>query len=408
MSIVKSLGVGALYGKSAIGNFFTSTFYVDYVLTFNPVIAVYLILSSECKLNPSHASFQGCLRRALFPIQSALPALPTLPTLTYAVHSSLLSSSSALINASAVSNVGMLRSISVGLRCLNITCSLKYKLAVHSPKSRFIKIGVAADLLGVSIETLRKWEQTGELVPDRKSLPKQYGCLGVDINPGVIGWTYVDRDGNLKHHGQFKINLHSRRSGQIAATLHDVTKQLVTLAQTFRCPIVIENLDFQSKKSQMREQGRRYARMLSGFIYGKFTTLLEQKCELAGIELIKVNPAYSSTIGLVKFMRQYGLSLDTAAAMVLARRAMRLSERVPNRNAYADVKSAKHVWSAWYTLHNKLKPIRRHQYFTLANSQLEAMLCAEPSGRVQSKRKSTSKRGANPRCSNRTATIAKA
>jgi len=113
------------------------------VLTFNPVIAVYLILSSECKLNPSHASFQGCLRRALFPIQSALPALPTLPTLTYAVHSSLLSSSSALINASAVSNVGMLRSISVGLRCLNITCSLKYKLAVHSHKSRFIKIGVA-------------------------------------------------------------------------------------------------------------------------------------------------------------------------------------------------------------------------------------------------------------------------
>jgi predicted site-specific integrase-resolvase len=36
-------------------------------------------------------------------------------------------------------------------------------------ESRFIKIGAAADLLGVSIETLRKWEQTGELVPDRKS-----------------------------------------------------------------------------------------------------------------------------------------------------------------------------------------------------------------------------------------------
>jgi len=243
---------------------------------------------------------------------------------------------------------------------------------------------------------------------NRQSLPRQYGCLGVDINPGVIGWTYVDQDGNLKHHGQFKLNLHSRRSGQIAATLHDVTKQLVTLAQTLRCPIVIENLDFQSKKSQMREQGRRYARMLSGFTYGKFTTLLEQKCELAGIELIKVNPAYSSTIGLVKFMKQYGLSSDTAAAMVLARRAMRLSERVPNHNAYADVKSAKHVWSAWYTLHNKLKSVRRHQYFTLANSQLEAMLCAEPLGRVQSKRKSTSKRGANPRCSNRTAMVAKA
>lgn len=37
-------------------------------------------------------------------------------------------------------------------------------------ESRFVKIGTAAELLGVSIETLRKWEQTGELVPDRKSL----------------------------------------------------------------------------------------------------------------------------------------------------------------------------------------------------------------------------------------------
>jgi len=32
-----------------------------------------------------------------------------------------------------------------------------------------IKIGKAAELLGVSIQTLHKWEETGELVPDRKS-----------------------------------------------------------------------------------------------------------------------------------------------------------------------------------------------------------------------------------------------
>lgn len=34
---------------------------------------------------------------------------------------------------------------------------------------RFIKIGEAATLLGVSIDTLRKWEKSGELVPDRKT-----------------------------------------------------------------------------------------------------------------------------------------------------------------------------------------------------------------------------------------------
>ena len=34
---------------------------------------------------------------------------------------------------------------------------------------RLIKIGKTAEILGVSIQTLHKWEETGELVPDRKT-----------------------------------------------------------------------------------------------------------------------------------------------------------------------------------------------------------------------------------------------
>ncbi len=36
-------------------------------------------------------------------------------------------------------------------------------------EKRFVKIGEAAQLLGVSISTLRKWEDTGELIPARKT-----------------------------------------------------------------------------------------------------------------------------------------------------------------------------------------------------------------------------------------------
>ena len=35
--------------------------------------------------------------------------------------------------------------------------------------SRFLKIGEAAKVLGVSIQTLRRWEEQGYLVPDHKS-----------------------------------------------------------------------------------------------------------------------------------------------------------------------------------------------------------------------------------------------
>ena len=46
-------------------------------------------------------------------------------------------------------------------------------------EKRFIKIGEAASLLGVSIETMRRWEKTGELVPHRKT---QGGTRYYDVN----------------------------------------------------------------------------------------------------------------------------------------------------------------------------------------------------------------------------------
>ena len=36
-------------------------------------------------------------------------------------------------------------------------------------KKRLVKIGEAAEILGTTVQTLRKWEKTGELIPDRKT-----------------------------------------------------------------------------------------------------------------------------------------------------------------------------------------------------------------------------------------------
>jgi len=149
------------------------------------------------------------------------------------------------------------------------------------------------------------------------------GMIGVDFNPGVIGWAYCDRDGNLQDKGQIRINLKDRSSQQVKATLGDVSKKLVDIASHYKCPITIEDLDFDKKKASMKESGVRYSRMLSCFAYNAFGEILSSRCSSWGIELIKVNPAYSSLIGLVKFMRLYGLSSDTAAALVLARRELR-------------------------------------------------------------------------------------
>jgi IS605 OrfB family transposase len=195
----------------------------------------------------------------------------------------------------------------------------------------------------------------------------EYGCIGVDLNPGVVGWAYVDYNGNLINSGQFKTNLHSRTSGQIKASLAYIAAELVTRANKYACPIVIERLDFDLKKNKMREQGRKYARMLSSFAYNTFKEVLDRRCKNIGIELIRVNPAYSSLIGLTKFMRRLGLSSDTAASLVLARRAMRLSESVPAHFAPPRttniVVGRRHVWAAWRRLSRKLKGVSRHNFY---------------------------------------------
>jgi IS605 OrfB family transposase len=219
-----------------------------------------------------------------------------------------------------------------------------------------------------------KWVAAVQFTPTpvkRVSRHSRYGCIGIDLNPGSVGWAYVDRDGNLKAKGNIPL-LTGLPKGKQDAQIVDACLQLVTLAKTFSCPIVHETLDFSTKKTQLREKGRGYARMLSGWAYARFFELLGNICDNRGIYHFSVNPAYTSLIGLVNYLRMYGLSSDVAAALVIARRAMRLSERLPRPiTALLEMNSGKHVWALWNQLNkligNGTVINRRHDYYSLAN-----------------------------------------
>jgi hypothetical protein len=73
--------------------------------------------------------------------------------------------------------------------------------------------------------------------------------------------------------------------------------------------------------------------MLSGLIYAKYRKLLEAKCVRAGVELIRIDPVYTSTIGAAKYASRRGWSVHAAAAGVIARRGQKLSERLPRPNS---------------------------------------------------------------------------
>ena len=196
-----------------------------------------------------------------------------------------------------------------------------------------------------------------------------YGAIGIDLNPGSVGWAYVNGDGNLKAQGKIPLQM-GLPQGQQQAQIVDACLQLATLATTYACPVVCEELDFGAKKRQLRERSRKYARMLSGWAYSNFFQLLTSILANRGIYLMTVNPAYTSLIGLVKYAHMYGLSSDVTASLVIARRGMRLSESLPNTiTAYLDVKSGKHVWHWWSKLNKQLKEsgIRRHDFYSISN-----------------------------------------
>lgn len=100
--------------------------------------------------------------------------------------------------------------------------------------------------------------------------------------------------------------------------------------------------------------------MLSEFFYSKFRETMQSRCAKRGIQLIQVNPAYSSVIGMCKFMGRMGLNSGTAAAFVLARRALKFSERLPKCLARPE-DGVKHCWSAWNRVARGIKGSKKHK-----------------------------------------------
>ena len=149
---------------------------------------------------------------------------------------------------------------------------------------------------------------------------------------------------------------------------------MVEYARAVGKPVVIEKLDFRQTKAVLEGESRRYSRMLSGFSYGKVKAYFLSRGYREGVEIKAVNPAYSSVVGRVKFMERYGLTVHQAAALVLARRLLGCSERIPRRwvvpigngihiaFTVPARKRVKHVWTYWGAVSGQLRPVLAVQH----------------------------------------------
>ena len=163
---------------------------------------------------------------------------------------------------------------------------------------------------------------------------KNNGIISIDFNYGFLALSDVDRYGNLVNSFQVPYKSTHCTSEQIQQSLSEALKIVTKYAVDQAKPIGYEKLDFKKKKQNLKQLSSKQAKLLSGFAYSTYQTMLQNKCEMAGIEWISVNPAYTSQIGHHKFMKKYGISSHESAALVIGRRCLDLKrvEKIPQHH----------------------------------------------------------------------------
>ena len=194
------------------------------------------------------------------------------------------------------------------------------------------------------------------------------GAVGMDVNADHLAISETDRFGNLITTRKIDLPTYGKSTDQAKALIGDAAVSVVEQARQAGKPLVIEKLNFQKKKAELETVNRKQARLLSSFACNKAASSIKAAAFRAGVEVIEVNPAYTSVIGAVNHAQRNGISVHQGAALAIARRGLGLSERsavpvgiVPTGNGghvtfeLPARNRSKHVWSFWSKVRANLK-----------------------------------------------------
>ena len=149
------------------------------------------------------------------------------------------------------------------------------------------------------------------------------GALALDLNADHIAATLVSGDGRLLDTWRWDLRP-ANDNVQNAARL------LTLLAAARGVPVIAEDLDFRRKKAWLKQYGRRFAEVLSLFRSKQVLSAVERQCRRRGVELIVVDPGWTTKIAKEgRYPDRYRIGLHHAAALVIGRRGLGFAERVP-------------------------------------------------------------------------------
>ncbi len=159
---------------------------------------------------------------------------------------------------------------------------------------------------------------------------KTYGTIGLDFNKGFIALSEIDRNSNLI--GTDILKYRFGKGNKIQSDLEKCISKILKRALEKGKDICIENLNFKTKKSKTEKakskKGKKYNNMLHSFSYALYDKLITNMAFRNKVDVIKVNPAWTSWIAKNKFCNRMKLNIHTGASFVIARRGIGIEDEV--------------------------------------------------------------------------------
>ena len=155
------------------------------------------------------------------------------------------------------------------------------------------------------------------------------GVTALDFNNGHIDLTDIDSKGNLV----YKETIYYTTSGSKEENFQSLNKALnevLKYACSVHKTIVIEDLDLSKSKNDSKYKEKILNKIFHNLPYSRYKQLLEYKCLQENLKLIKVNPAFTSFIGTVKYSN-LKLNSHIKASYMIGRRGMGFKEHVPKQ-----------------------------------------------------------------------------
>jgi len=163
------------------------------------------------------------------------------------------------------------------------------------------------------------------------TITKDNGVIGIDINayPFHLAIVHTTKDGNLEKYERISLDkLLEGNSEKREYLSWQVAHQVVGIAKRERKAIVVENLE-KLPKGKRGDGLPKLRQRLQKWIYKGLLQKIDIVARRNGIQVIKVNPAYTSIIGKLKYAPLYNIDKDTAGAYVIARRGLGFKEHLP-------------------------------------------------------------------------------